>query len=301
VEAVSARLSGGEDRVYYHGTVEPGLKRIQPGRVHGKQIFPHVTDPDFAYANPGLAAAYHYAELAYNAADYGRPRVYKVRATGPVEDDPEFNEHGHRRSIMEGDIRSRHHFEVIEEMPAPDWWVEDDEENYDWDEDEDVEPSHGGSDSGRGLPAVQVRNDTDPSELDSGPPATDVREQYIRRVASDYRTMPEGSTTILTAHDRDGQIVGAMSVIDYPDRDHPHMVIGHVGSLEGSGAGSMLVRAAVSLALSRDRDILYTEPTANAALFWAKMGFEHDPADVGTYYYGIAGRGALFDWLEAHP
>lgn len=146
VGEVSARLPGGDDRVYYHGTVEPGLRQIQPGRVHGKVVFPHVTDPDFAYANPELSSAYHYAELAYNAAAYGRPRVYKVRATGPIEEDPSHNERGDSRSTMPGDIRSRHRFEVIEEMPAPDWWVDDDEENYDWDEDEDLGPSHGGSD-----------------------------------------------------------------------------------------------------------------------------------------------------------
>lgn len=122
VEQISEQLAPGQ--VYYHGTVEPGLTRIEPGRVHGRQIFPNISDPDFAYANPELSAAYHYAELAYHATDYGRPRVYKVRATGPVEDDPTHDAHGRSRSTMPGDIRSRHAFVVIEELPPPDWWEE---------------------------------------------------------------------------------------------------------------------------------------------------------------------------------
>lgn len=127
-DAISARLPG-SDQIFYHGTVVPHLEQVRPGREHGQVVFPHDTDPDFAYANPELAAAYHYAELAYNAASYGRPRVYKVRATGPVEEDPFYDEHGRSRSIMSGDVRSRHAFEVIEEMPAPSWWTEEDEDD----------------------------------------------------------------------------------------------------------------------------------------------------------------------------
>jgi hypothetical protein len=107
-------------RDFFHGTVIEGLTEIVPASKHGRGvIFPHVTDRNFAYATPDERTAWTYAELAYNAADRGVPRVYRVRAVGPTEEDPQYDQHGRSRSNYAGDIRSRWKFIVVEEVPMP--------------------------------------------------------------------------------------------------------------------------------------------------------------------------------------
>lgn len=117
---VQPRRIGGQDLTFYHGTVLARLKAVLPAAQHrGSVIFPHDTNPEFAYATPDLDVAWHYAEKAWNAAARGIPRVFKVRATGPIEKDPEYDQHGRHRSNFESDIRSRWKFVVLEEVPMP--------------------------------------------------------------------------------------------------------------------------------------------------------------------------------------
>lgn len=114
------KLATGQD--YYHGTVIKGLKEILPGTVHkGPVIFRSDTDPSFAYATPDVSNAWSYAEKAWNATDIipSVPRVYRVRAVGPVEPDPTVDRHGRQRSNYDTDVRSRWKFVVIEEVPMP--------------------------------------------------------------------------------------------------------------------------------------------------------------------------------------
>jgi len=116
---------------YYHGTIrhfEPG-DHISPASEHGKsQTFERMSDPDHAYAT-GHDNAWDYAEKAHNVHFQPgmkiHPRVYKVRPTGPVEKDPEEWPEGvhYDRAPSRGnnsdDVRSKHSFEVVHEMPMP--------------------------------------------------------------------------------------------------------------------------------------------------------------------------------------
>jgi hypothetical protein len=149
---IADRLPGGlpeppedfyDDTVYYHGTVmtdwdfdqfenQDAGALVLPARVHGSVIFTSDTDPDYAYVTPELSTAWYYAELAATHRSTGRPRVFQVRATGPVEPDVEFDRYGNRRGIMSQDLRSRYPFEFVGEMEPPEHL-----RAYDDDEDED--------------------------------------------------------------------------------------------------------------------------------------------------------------------
>jgi hypothetical protein len=154
VERVAEQMAGGlpevpddfyDDTVYYHGTVmtdydfdefenqEAGAL-VQPARVHGSVIFTSDTDPDYAYVTTELRDAWYYAELAANHRPTGRPRVFRVQATGPVEPDLEFTPSGQRRGIMSHDLRSRYPFEFLEEMEPPEHLrAYDEDEDYGFD------------------------------------------------------------------------------------------------------------------------------------------------------------------------
>lgn len=124
------------------------------------------------------------------------------------------------------------------------------------------------------------------------------RAHYIQRAMRDKLDMPD-RTTLLVARNRQGRPVGAASVVDYPGRDSPHMVVVNLGALEGTGAGTQLVAAAVQLAHGSDRAVLYAEPTVNAQPFWEKIGFTEDPLEVGSYYHGLPAE-QFWDWFEEH-
>lgn len=107
---------------FFHGTVIEGLTEVMPATKHGRGvIFPHDTDRNFAYATPSESNAWNYAEKAWHAASdvAGPPRVYRVRAVGPTEEDPQYDQHGRHRSNYGDDIRSRWKFIVVEEVPMP--------------------------------------------------------------------------------------------------------------------------------------------------------------------------------------
>ncbi len=110
----------GDDTDYYHGTVEEDLDDVQPASQHGGRVtFRSDTDPDYAYVTTKPGDAWSYAEKAWHSSSNGVPRVYRVRATGPVEPDEFYQASGRPRSIYEHDMRSRHPFEVQEELPMP--------------------------------------------------------------------------------------------------------------------------------------------------------------------------------------
>lgn len=113
---------------YFHGTItsfEPG-DRITPAEQHSQRVnFPNVTDRGHAYATSDEDNAWHYAEKVWDAAPthhphFGNPpKVYRVRPLGPVEADPSHDEHGQSRDNFAGDVRSKHGFEVLHEVPMP--------------------------------------------------------------------------------------------------------------------------------------------------------------------------------------
>jgi hypothetical protein len=112
---------------YYHGTTTEGLGNVQPAAKHGGSVaFPHDTDKNYAYATPNEDDAWHYAEKTWNATASGIPRVYKVQPSGPVEPDPQYGPHGSRGNF-ESDVRSRHQFKVIGEIPMPEHMGEPEE------------------------------------------------------------------------------------------------------------------------------------------------------------------------------
>lgn len=110
-------------RVFYHGTTtDQDLKEILPASQHGRgSIHPGSVDPDYAYATPHLDNAWQWADKAWDNRG-GHRRVFKVRRKGPVELDPRDNDSGGSRNNYEGDVRSRHGFDVIGEMPMPEHW-----------------------------------------------------------------------------------------------------------------------------------------------------------------------------------
>ncbi len=128
-----------EADVFYHGTVgDPDvdeLDEIQPADVHGRGVsHPAMTDTGYAYAASSERSAWYYAELAWNnrvGSDREVPRVFRVRATGPVEEDPFYDEQGRSRSVNDGDVRSRHPFEILDELPTPDQFITDPDDDWD--------------------------------------------------------------------------------------------------------------------------------------------------------------------------
>lgn len=109
----------------YHGTAREGLigKTILPVDVTGMPAtFPSDTDRGYAYATVEPSTAWHYAELAWNAASVGIPRVYEVAPVdgADVEDDPTHDARGNSRGNFPDDRRSRAGFLVIRELPMPD-------------------------------------------------------------------------------------------------------------------------------------------------------------------------------------
>jgi hypothetical protein len=114
-----------ETDVLYHGTTVEDLEQVLSASQHRRTVtFPHDTDVGFAYATASLQAAWHYAELAWNNGVGDVPRVYRVRATGPTEDDPFYDQHGRARSNFSGDVRSRHPFDILDELPTPDHFID---------------------------------------------------------------------------------------------------------------------------------------------------------------------------------
>lgn len=104
---------------FFHGTVQEGLTEILPTTEHGgPQTFRMEADGEYAYATDE-GSAWWYAEAAWRTHSEGIPRVYRVRATGPIEADPAENAQGRARSTFEADVRSRSAFIVVEEMPMP--------------------------------------------------------------------------------------------------------------------------------------------------------------------------------------
>jgi hypothetical protein len=106
----------------YHGTVARpdiagGVTPVASSKW--RKVNFGETDPEYAYATSNLADAWHYAELAWGTHAHGHPRVFRVKARGPIEKDPSLGPEGRSRGGFEHDVRSRHGFDVLgeEEMP----------------------------------------------------------------------------------------------------------------------------------------------------------------------------------------
>lgn len=106
---------------FYHGTTVEGVTHILPASKHrGHVTFPHDTDREHAYASTKEGDAWDYAEKAWHASGTGVPRVYKVHPMGPHEKDPQVDERGDwRGGVNESDVRSKHGFAVLHEVPMP--------------------------------------------------------------------------------------------------------------------------------------------------------------------------------------
>ncbi|MCX4799558.1 hypothetical protein OG497_37525 [Streptomyces sp. NBC_01242] len=119
----------GKGVTYYHGTIgehgtddSPG--EIHPATVHGQGVtFRSDTSPDHAYATTSEGDAWDYAGKAFDhrgTEGHHVPKVYQVRATGPVEKDPDWDDRaGRSRNVNESDHRSKHPFEIVREMDPP--------------------------------------------------------------------------------------------------------------------------------------------------------------------------------------
>lgn len=141
VHVEDARPDPNAPKRFYHGThVEEDLDQIRPNHssrgTFGNNLGIH--EPGYAYATTKPEDAWHYAERAAEAHG-GRPRVYEVHPTGPVEKDPAEDAHGNSRGNFENDHRSKHPFDVIGEEEPPDhiqrnWYDHEDEDEDDYDE-----------------------------------------------------------------------------------------------------------------------------------------------------------------------
>lgn len=113
-------------REYFHGTThqfKPG-DFITPADEHGHDVnWPSQTSTEHAYATEHESDAWTYAHKAWEMRGGGEentPRVYRVRHAEPhrpVEQDPTHDRGNMLRGVNEGDRRSHHGFEVVEEMP----------------------------------------------------------------------------------------------------------------------------------------------------------------------------------------
>lgn len=99
---------------YFHGTTAEGLDEIHPNHSMSGNFGPATHAPGYAYATPHKDIAWTYATKIADEQG-GKPRVYEVKPTGPVEEDPHFTPSGHNRGNYLGDMRSKHHFEVVKE------------------------------------------------------------------------------------------------------------------------------------------------------------------------------------------
>lgn len=120
----------GKGVTYYHGTIghpyeDHPTGEITPAREHGQGvIFKSDTSADHAYATTKVEDAWRYAEKAFDHAGSEGvhvPKVYEVRATGPVEKDPTWDDRFNRsRGNYENDYRSKHPFLIEREIDPSD-------------------------------------------------------------------------------------------------------------------------------------------------------------------------------------
>ena len=116
-----------EPVTYYHGTSgtdDDDLDEVSPSSARGAGSIWGAgsgSSPDHAYATTSQTAAWDYAVRRHQEEgwSWSRPKVYRVSPTGPVEEDPHYDEHGSNRGNWVGDVRSRHPFAVEEEMEHP--------------------------------------------------------------------------------------------------------------------------------------------------------------------------------------
>lgn len=136
--------------VMYHGTThhhegddpDADYEPLDEIRPHGSGAsFGGATgDPDYAYANPRPEVAWRYAEKrAENVG--GVPHVYRVTPKRPetVEEDPHYDQGGYNRGNYLGDVRTKHGFHVLDEVPMSNAmrkeYGPDHEDEYEDDED----------------------------------------------------------------------------------------------------------------------------------------------------------------------
>lgn len=107
-------MSAGDNlnpKQFFHGTVAEDMHEVTPRGARQYHIGEH--DGTHAFATTSESDAWHYAELAWNHASTGVPRVYRVQPKGHVEQDP------HRENFDGRWHRSKEGFDVMHEVPMP--------------------------------------------------------------------------------------------------------------------------------------------------------------------------------------
>lgn len=131
-----------EGPALYHGTFNEMEGQLHPNHGTSGNFGAATHAQGYSYATPHLDTAWNYATQM--ADRHGQlPRVYRVHPTGPVEDDPRYDEHGRSRGNYEGDLRSKHPFDVGEEQEPPTHIREQYHDNHEF-EGSDYHPSRRG-------------------------------------------------------------------------------------------------------------------------------------------------------------
>jgi rifampin ADP-ribosylating transferase len=117
VHVTDHRPKPGTRQKYYHGTTAEGLDEIHPNNSSIGNFGPGTHHPGHAYLTPNKEDAWSYATRAADDKG-GRPRVYEVKPTGPVEEDPMFQGEYHRGNFAD-DLRTKHPLQVVREHKPP--------------------------------------------------------------------------------------------------------------------------------------------------------------------------------------
>lgn len=117
VHVTDHRPKPGTRQRYYHGTTSEGLDEIHPNPGATGTFGPGTHSPGHAYLTPNKEDAWNYATRAADM-NGGKPRMYEVKPTGPVEEDPRF-ENGFNRGNFTDDLRTKHPLKVVREHKPP--------------------------------------------------------------------------------------------------------------------------------------------------------------------------------------
>ena len=131
------------------------------------------------------------------------------------------------------------------------------------------------------------------------------RESFIRAAINE--AFGKKSTTYL-ARDTDGKLVGAINVKDWSGAESEEMLgdriptsyVEYVGALEGTGAGTQLLRQAIEHTLASKSKALHLQGTDTSIGYWEKQGLIDDPLNLGVELPGLD-RAGMKKWLDDHP
>jgi 8-oxo-dGTP pyrophosphatase MutT (NUDIX family) len=116
----------------------------------------------------------------------------------------------------------------------------------------------------------------------------DDQKAAIKEALEGHESFGDHATVFATV--KDGEVKGALSLIDHTDADEdeggPFQLIDYVGA-SGSGVGTSLVKKAMTHAVAKQQPLLL-EPTPTSKPYWDKLGAVEDPLDTGVAYFGFS-------------